>query len=153
MIQTLLVAAVLSTGAGPERDGVDADRDKAAIRLAALDYAEGFYQGRKERMARAVHPALLKRGLLPPGATDRFLQLLNAETLIDLTERERERPPAEHRLDFALLDLRTTSRRRGSSRSTSTTTSTSRSRTDDGASSTCSGRFRAPQAASRTRQR
>jgi hypothetical protein len=88
------------------REGVDADRDRAAIRQAALDYAEGYYEGNVERMARAVHPALLKRGLLPPGAPDRFLQLMNAETLIDLTDSERGRPAADRHLDFAVLDLR-----------------------------------------------
>ena len=101
-----LVAAALSPGAVSARGGVDADRDRSAIRQAALDYAEGFYEGSVERVARAVHPALLKRGLLPPGVPDRFLQLMNAETLIDLTDAGRGRPVADRHLDFALLDLR-----------------------------------------------
>ena len=105
-IRLALVAAALSPGAVSARGGLDADRDRSAIRQAALDYAEGFYEGSVERMARAVHPALLKRGLLPPGVPDRFLQLMNAETLIDLTDAGRGRPAADRHLDFALLDLR-----------------------------------------------
>ena len=104
-VHVALVAAALSTGAVPARP--DADQDRAAIRQAALDYADGYYEGSAERMARAVHPALLKRGLLPPGATDRFLVLMNAETLIDLTASGRGKlPAADRHLDFALLDLR-----------------------------------------------
>ncbi len=101
-----LAVAALSTGVVSAQERVDADRDRAAIRQAALDYAEGYYEGSVERMARAVHPALLKRGLLPPGVPDRFLHLMNAETLIDLTDSERGRPAADRHLDFALLDLR-----------------------------------------------
>jgi hypothetical protein len=96
------MGALLSTGAAPAPR--EADPDRAAIRQAALDYAEGFYEGNVERMARAVHPALLKRGLLPPGVPDRFLQLMNAETLIDLTSSARGRPAADRHLDFALFD-------------------------------------------------
>jgi hypothetical protein len=99
-----VVAAALCTGAASTR-GTDVDQDGAAIRQAALDYAEGYYEGSAERMARAVHPALLKRGLLPPGVKDRFLQLMNAEMLIDLTDSARGRPPGDRHLDFALFDL------------------------------------------------
>jgi hypothetical protein len=102
-----LVAAVLSSGALSVGDGADAGLDRTEIKQAALDYAEGFYEGSAERVARAVHPALLKRGLLPPGAPDRFLQLMNAETLIDSTASEGgDLPAADRHLDFALLDLR-----------------------------------------------
>lgn len=100
-----LAAAALSTGAETAPQGAGADPDRAAIRQAALDYAEGFYEGSAERMARALHPALLKRGLLPPGVENRFLQLMNAEMLIDLTDSARGRPAGDRHLDFALFDL------------------------------------------------
>ena len=35
--------------------------DSAAIRQAALDYIEGWYEGNAERMERALHPDLAKR--------------------------------------------------------------------------------------------
>lgn len=100
-----LAAAALFTGARPALQGAGTDPDRAAIRQAALDYAEGFYEGSAERMARALHPALLKRGLLPPGVENRFLQLMNAEMLIDLTDSARGRPSGDRHLDFALFDL------------------------------------------------
>lgn len=37
------------------------DPDKAAIIQAALDYADGFYEGAADRMARAVSPLLTRR--------------------------------------------------------------------------------------------
>jgi hypothetical protein len=35
--------------------------DQAAIKQAALDYIEGWYEGNAERMERALHPDLAKR--------------------------------------------------------------------------------------------
>ncbi len=37
------------------------EADKAAIRAAALDYIEGWYEGNAERMERSLHPDLAKR--------------------------------------------------------------------------------------------
>lgn len=37
------------------------DLEHEGIRKAALDYIEGWYEGSAERMARAVHPELVKR--------------------------------------------------------------------------------------------
>jgi hypothetical protein len=105
ILLALAVTAIPTVTVSP-RDAVDAGQDRAAIRQAALDYAEGFYEGSADRMARAVHPALIKRGLLPPGAQERFLQLMNAETLIDLADAARGRTAADRHLDFALLDVR-----------------------------------------------
>jgi len=106
VLRVVLAAALFGPSAGaPAAQGVDADRDRAAIRQAALDYAEGYYEGSADRMERAVHPALLKRGLLPPGVQERFLQLMNAETLVDLAASAQGRPAADRHLDFALFDL------------------------------------------------
>ena len=101
-----VAAAALPVAAGPAPQVGDPDADRAAIRQAALDYADGFYEGSAERVARAVHPALLKRGLLPPGAADRFLALMSAEMLIEAAASgSGQLPAAERHLDFALLDL------------------------------------------------
>ena len=101
-----LAAAALSVAAGPALLAGESDSDRTAVRQAALDYADGYYEGSAERVARAVHPALLKRGLLPPGAADRFLALMNAETLVEAAAARSEQLPAADRgLDFALLDL------------------------------------------------
>lgn len=53
------VAFLLLTAALPTHAQTAAD--SAAIRQAALDYIEGWYEGNAERMERAVHPDLAKR--------------------------------------------------------------------------------------------
>src|SRR5688572_9052158 len=45
----------------PCSSGAQAAPDSAAIRAAALDYIEGWYEGNTERMERALHPELAKR--------------------------------------------------------------------------------------------
>jgi hypothetical protein len=58
--------------------------DSSGIRAAALDYAEGWYTGDGERMARAVHPELVKRILVNDTATGRaFVQTMGATALVN----------------------------------------------------------------------
>src|SRR5215207_8801778 len=53
--------------------------DTTAIRAAALDYAEGWYAGDADRMARALHPELVKRIVVGDTATKRsFVQTMGA---------------------------------------------------------------------------
>jgi hypothetical protein len=49
-----------------------ADPEAAAIKAAALDYIEGWYEGSPERMARAVHPELVKRIVFTDGGVSRI---------------------------------------------------------------------------------
>ncbi|MDQ3282783.1 MAG: nuclear transport factor 2 family protein [Acidobacteriota bacterium] len=56
--------------------------DAAQIRAAALDYAEGWYAGDAQRMARAVHPDLAKRIVVRSG-----VQSMTAEQLVDGTRK------------------------------------------------------------------
>jgi hypothetical protein len=49
-----------------------ADPEAAAIKAAALDYIEGWYEGSTERMARAVHPELVKRIVFTDGGVSRI---------------------------------------------------------------------------------
>jgi hypothetical protein len=58
--------------------------DSTGIRGAALDYAEGWYTGDGDRMARAVHPDLVKRILVTDTATGRaFVQTMGASALVN----------------------------------------------------------------------
>lgn len=43
--------------------------DEVAIRMTAMDYAEGWFEGDVERMARCLHPNLVKRALVPDSQT------------------------------------------------------------------------------------
>ena len=56
-VSSLLIALSLPLAAqsAPE------DPEFAGIKQAALDYAEGWYEGNAERMERALHPDLAKR--------------------------------------------------------------------------------------------
>jgi hypothetical protein len=62
--------------------------DSAAIRAAALDYAEGWYEGNAERMGRAVHPELVKRIVVADTATGKsVLENMGASALVNGTRR------------------------------------------------------------------
>lgn len=95
---SLLLALMLTRPASePPQDTASADRDNAAIVQAALDYADGFYEGAADRMTRAVSLLLTKRGLLnrPPVAP--YLVQMNAEMLIEATRRGSGKTPPEKR--------------------------------------------------------
>jgi putative lumazine-binding protein len=53
----LLTLALVGTATLPAQTTADS----AGIRAAALDYAEGWFEGNADRMARAVSPELVKR--------------------------------------------------------------------------------------------
>ena len=58
-MRTVIVFAIMIATTSALGDTEDADT--RAIKGAALDYIEGWYEGNPERMARAVHPELVKR--------------------------------------------------------------------------------------------
>jgi hypothetical protein len=76
-------AALLLLASGGAQATIAEDE---AIRAVALDYAEGWLTGDEERMARAVHPEILKRRVVTDVLSDRqSVQALDAETLIRAT--------------------------------------------------------------------
>jgi hypothetical protein len=89
------------------QDKPDVEKEKAAIRQAALDYAEGYYEGSAERMERALHPLLMKRGLIPtsqPGGS--FLVQMNSEMLVEAARSGRGKlAPEERKIAVKVLDL------------------------------------------------
>ena len=100
-VVALAAFVVGAQGPGPT------DQDKSAVRQAAYDYAEGYYEGAAERMRQAVHPAIVKREVtfIPGGGS--ILSPINAETLVEVTRLGRGRLPAEKRnISFSLLDIR-----------------------------------------------
>jgi hypothetical protein len=81
--------------------------DSAAIRQAALDYIEGYYQGDGPRMERALHPELAKR-IVRTGPNGRSqLGQMSAMTLVQGTRAGggRDIPAAEQRADVRILDI------------------------------------------------
>jgi len=63
--------------------------DASAVKQTCLDYVEGWYEGKVERMERALHPALQKRivEIDPTSGKDR-LREMSAKALVQHT-RER----------------------------------------------------------------
>ncbi|HEX6177227.1 MAG TPA: nuclear transport factor 2 family protein [Thermoanaerobaculia bacterium] len=76
------------------------DRDQ--IRAAALDYAQGWYAGDADRMARAVHPDLAKRI-----AKGDKVDHMTAEKLVEGTRRGsgRNTPKEQQLADVRILDV------------------------------------------------
>jgi hypothetical protein len=82
--------------------------DSAAIRAAALDYVEGWYDGNASRMAKAVHPELVKRIVVSDTTTRRsVVQNMGASSLVNGTRHGYGRSIAKERQqkDVAILDI------------------------------------------------
>jgi hypothetical protein len=82
--------------------------DSSAIRATALDYAEGWYEGNGERMARAVHPELVKRIVVSDTATSRsVIQNMGATALVNGARRGwgKETPADRRQKDVTILDI------------------------------------------------
>lgn len=88
--------------------GAQSAADSAAIRAAALDYAEGWYEGSAERMERALHPDLAKRIVItnPENRRSRLDQM-SALTLVQAAGRGAgSGTPAEQRMaEVRILDI------------------------------------------------
>jgi len=82
--------------------------DSSAIRAAALDYVEGWYDGNPERMTRAVHPELVKRIVVSDTTTKRsVLQNMGATALVNGTRHGwgKETPKDRQQKDVTILDI------------------------------------------------
>ena len=82
--------------------------DSAAIRSAALDYAEGWYEGNADRMARALHPELVKRIVVRDTVTGKtMVQGMGASVLINSTRHGygKETPKDRQQKEVKILDI------------------------------------------------
>jgi hypothetical protein len=82
--------------------------DSTAIRAAALDYIEGWYSGDAERMARAVHPALVKRIVAVNRETgEAFVDDMGAGKLVAGARAAygRETPEDQRRTDVTIFEI------------------------------------------------
>jgi Putative lumazine-binding len=82
--------------------------DSAAIRVTALDYVEGWYEGNATRMAKAVHPELVKRIVVSDTTTKRsVIQNMGASALVNGTRHGYGRSTAKERQqkDVTILDI------------------------------------------------
>lgn len=92
----------------PSEGWAQTSSDSAAIRAAALDYIEGWYEADADRMERAVHPELAKRlHLRDPEAGRNFVRHSGASQLVVGTARGggSDTPPPERRREVRILDV------------------------------------------------
>jgi hypothetical protein len=82
--------------------------DSAAILATALDYVEGWYEGNAERMARALHPELVKRIAVQDSATGKtMVQGMGASVLVNSARHGygKETPKQRQQKDVTIFDV------------------------------------------------
>jgi hypothetical protein len=102
----LAALLLLAAGAGVTR--AQTASDTTAIRSAALDYVEGWYEGNPERMARAVHPELVKRIVVSDTATGQsVIQTMGATALSNGARHGygKSTPKERQQKEVKILDL------------------------------------------------
>ncbi len=105
---TVRFGLLLAVLAFPTAARAQTAADSSAIRAAALDYAEGWYEGNAERMSRAVHPELVKRIVVSDTATKRsVIQNMGATALVNGARRGwgKEIPANRRQKDVTILDI------------------------------------------------
>lgn len=105
MIFCLVLSAAISV---PAETFCGETEDQAAIRQAALDYIEGWYEGDAERMEGALHPEVAKRAVFTDGETGRSrLDRMGAMTLVQYTRAGygKSTPPEKQQKDVTILDI------------------------------------------------
>ncbi|MFC2166151.1 nuclear transport factor 2 family protein [Acidobacteriota bacterium] len=102
----LLYFAVLSVSVYALGEG-NASADKEAIKKAALDYIEGWYDGNAERMERALHPDLAKRGVFVNEKTGKIaMRSVGAADMVKYTKAGAGKgPEKKEKVELTLLDM------------------------------------------------
>lgn len=103
-----LAAAFLGLWIGAGGAWAQAPADAEAIRQAAHDYIDGWYEGNAERMERSLHPELAKRIVrTDPRTGESRLDQMGALTLVHRTRAGAgTKTPAQRRQkDVTILDV------------------------------------------------
>lgn len=111
LVRALLVLA-LAVPAAYAADPVPAapaanPQELAAIKATALDYAEGWYEGNAERMARALHPELAKRIVRVGPDGKAALDQMGASRLVAMARAGagKNTPPAQRLAEVTVFDV------------------------------------------------
>lgn len=83
------------------------DADREAVKRAALDYAESYYEGNGEKMEAALSPDLAKRIANTNAQGRSGLGHMSAMTLVQIirTGSGKNTPKAEQQKDVSILDM------------------------------------------------
>jgi hypothetical protein len=103
-----LFVAALGLHGSASRDENKRDPDRAAIRQAALDYIEGWYEGNPQRMENSLHPELAKRIVRTDPKTGRSrLDQMSAMSLVQGTRGGfgKRTPKEKQQKDVTILDV------------------------------------------------
>ena len=106
-ILTILLCACMLFVAASGPKGSDQDQS-AAIKAAAMDYVEGWYQADGERMQRSLHPDLVKRVVrLHPKTKAPILNHISKTTLVEYTNGGGGKDTPKDKLfyDVKILDV------------------------------------------------
>lgn len=100
----LAAAQVLAAGSM----NAQSSADTTAIRATALNYVEGWYEGNADRMAKALHPELVKRIVVRDTTTGRtMVQGMGTSVLVNSTRHGygKETPKERQQKDVSVLDV------------------------------------------------
>ena len=87
---------------------LDTKIDHEAIKKTILNYIEGWYEGNAERMEKALHPDLAKRGVFTIKATGKtYLQHASASAMVEYTRAGMGKLKAGEKMDneVTVLDV------------------------------------------------
>jgi hypothetical protein len=102
-VLAIAITAALASHPGPV--GADADGDAGAVRQAALDYIEGWYEGSVARMTRALHPELVKRIVFTQEGISRIEQMGASKLVANVRSGGGKKTPKEkQQKDITILD-------------------------------------------------
>jgi hypothetical protein len=98
-LSVILLAVVMPAGS-------QTPDEKTAIRQAALDYIEGWYEADAARMDRALHKELVKRIISSTGGTEQFTSLTKAQ-MVEATQKGggKNRPADTRNIKVEILDV------------------------------------------------
>jgi len=101
LLAVVLAAALGRAAPTPTPD----DADSKAIRAAALDYIEGWYEGSAERMTRALHPELVKRIAITENGATRIEQMGASKLVANVRAGGGKKTPKDkQQKDVTILD-------------------------------------------------
>ena len=103
-----VLLSVLITSFSFAQDKADTEKEKTAIKQAALNYIEGWYERSAERMEKALHPELAKRTVHVDKKSGRYrLDQMSAMTLVQITRKGygKNTPKNEQQKDVTILDI------------------------------------------------
>jgi hypothetical protein len=103
----LLLIAAVSVQSVTAQSSDDRQADRDGITAAALNYAEGWYEGNADRMEAALHPELAKRAVFPTSWGGQELNQMSALTLINGTARGggKKTPEEEQLKEVTIFDV------------------------------------------------